>query len=356
MLSSEGPYFGTNPGLDSLVLMLKYTGSYGDVSTIQNVKVYELSEDLNYDSIYYSNKTVAHYNTLLANLSFKPRPTDSVKVDTTKEAPQLRINLSNLTHYLGNKILYAPTAMLAANIDFIGFIKGLSIESSPVYDNGALLTFDLSDGASMLIVYYHNQENDSIHYDIPILSGCAHFNHFDHNKYRDASPDFRRQLVNHDTTLGTSKLYLQGLGGVWTKIKLPHIKDFEKGHHIAINSAILQVKNYETDTTLAPPEDLILVQRDTAGILHSLVDAAEGTSYYGGTYNKTSRTYQFRITRHIQQILLGTGENNDLYLMVNNPYYNVLTSSRVILTGTKPGTPSAESDRIQVKISYVRLD
>jgi len=71
-------------------------------------------------------------------------------------------------------------------------------------------------------------------------------------------------------------LYLQGLGGVWTKIRLPYIKNFTNGHHIAIHNALLVIKNFETDTTLAPPALITIIKRDSLGNISNLIDYDEG--------------------------------------------------------------------------------
>jgi hypothetical protein len=358
-LSATGISFGTDPVLDSLILVLPYYTSYGNTSTLQNVRVTEISEDIHYDSIYYSNKRVGTYVNLLANYTFKPRPTDSVVVGKDTVAPQLRINLNHLTNYLGNKILTAPSSALASGDAFIAFMKGLCVETSPVYAGGALLSFNMSNSASKLVLYYHNSTQDTMSYvyNMPVTGLCAYFNHFDHNKYADASPEFKAQVINHDTAGGKTKLFLQGLGGVWTKVRLPYIKNFTSGgHHIALHNALLVIKNFETDTTLAPPELITIIKRDSLGNISNLIDYDEGAGYYGGTYNKTARTYSFRISRHIQQVLQGVTKNYDLYLMVNNPVVNVLNTQRVVVNGTRPTLPVVSSDRIQLQLIYTKVD
>jgi len=355
-LSAEGVSFGTNPVLDSLILVLPYTGSYGDISTVQNLKVYEISQNFYFDSTYYSNNRLQAYSNILANVDFKPRPADSLTIGGVKVAPQLRINLNQLSNYLGNKILSAPVSALATSVAFVAFMKGLDVETTPLYSGGALLSFDMASSASKLVIYYHNNVSDSNHFDMPISSQCNYFNRFDHNKYLDADPDFKREVLNHDTTIGRTKLFAQGLGGVWIKVRLPYIKNFEKGHHIAIHNALLVVKNYETDTTLQPPPQLTIIKRDSVGNVSYLIDYDEGAGYYGGTYDKTKRTYSFRISRHLQQVILGQTKNYDLFIMVNSPTNAVLSPNRVMLNGTKPSLPAVSSDRIQLQITYTRLD
>lgn len=357
-LSSEGADFGTNPVLDSLVLCLYYNGYYGDTTTMQQLKVYELSQDLEIDSAYFSNQTATHYSDLLANLNFLPRPTDSVAVYGKKVRPHLRINLSKMSSYLGNKLLYAPESVLGDNTSFLKFMKGLYLESGPTNYKGSLLNFTTGDGSSRMTVYFHDGNdpaNDSLTYDFLLNDACARFTHIDHNGYLDASPDLKRQILSHDSSQGTKQLFLQGLAGVRIKVKFPYMKNLGKANTIAINDAVLMFKNPDADTTLAPPGILNLVRQDSIGRIAFLSDENEGTSYFGGTYNSSNRTYFFRITQHIQKVILGSYTNSfDLYILVNNPTKKELIPDRVMLNGTQI-IPGADDDRFRLKLTYTKL-
>jgi hypothetical protein len=356
-LSSEGVDFGTDPVLDSVVLMLRYSSVYGDSTALQNVTVYEVDEDLAIDTAYYSTRKVKHYSTPLADMTFKPNLTDSIKVGDVKLLPHLRINLSKMTNYFGNKILYAPSTTLKTNTSFLKFIKGLYIETSPVSYGGSLISFNMSSDITKLVVYFHNYDStgtlkDSLNYDFLINTSSARYNYFDHNQYLDATPEFREQVISKDTALGKNKLYVQGLGGVRIKVRLPYLNNFSK--KMALNSAKLILKNFETDTTLAPPPQLTLMQVDSAGKVHQVVDQSEGSAYFGGTYSASTHSYQFRLTRHIQQVILGKIKNNDLYLMVNNPSSNTLLPQRMIGIGTNPDNPTENGGRFQLQLIYTK--
>jgi hypothetical protein len=120
-LSSEGVSFGINPVLDSVVLMLRYSSIYGNADAFQNVRVYEMDEDLTIDTAYYSDRKVRYYNTILADYTFKPDLKDSITISGTRLSPHLRINLSKQTNYFGNKILYTPDDILKKNAGFVKF-------------------------------------------------------------------------------------------------------------------------------------------------------------------------------------------------------------------------------------------
>ncbi len=357
-LSSEGVDFGKNPILDSLVLCLYYNGYYGDTSTLQHVKVYELSQDLEIDSGYYSNQSAATYGNLLANMNFIPRPTDSVTVFGKKVRSHLRINLSKITSYFGNKLLYAPETVLDENSSFLKFMKGLYLEAGPTSYKGSLLNFTTGDGTSRMTMYFHDgddPENDSLSYDFLLNDQCARFTHIDHHGYLDASPELKRQILSHDSAQGAHQLFLQGLAGVRIKVKFPYMKNFAKDHLIALNDAVLMFKNPDPDTTLSPPPTLNLVRQDSIGRIAFLKDENEGSGYFGGTYNSSTRTYFFRITQHLQKVMLGSYTNSfDLYILVNNPTKKELIPDRVVINGTQI-IPGSEEGRFKLKLTYTKL-
>lgn len=356
MLSTEGIVFGVNPVLDSIVLVLYYDGYYGDTNILQRVKVWELSQDLTFDSSYYSNQSADTYGILLADQYYQPRPNDSVMILGYNVAPHLRINLGQKSHYLGNKILTAPQYALNANTEFVKFFKGLAIQSSPVDAGGSFVKFRTSDLFSKVALYYHNQESDSLRFDMVIDGSAARFTGFNHYGYADADPEFRQQVLNHDTLLGMDKLFLQAMSGTRLKVHMPYLRSLVKNGRIAIANAQLVFENPDKDTTLVVPGGLSMYMLDSAGRFGLLTDYNEGASYFGGTYDSDKRTYSFRLTRHIQNILTGdTTKNPYLYISASDPLANILSYSRVVLNGTAPFNPSYRPGKVKLKLLYTKL-
>jgi len=354
--SSSSVSFGTAPAVDSLILMLYYSGYYGDTTTQQRIRVYEVAEDLHIDSAYYSNRKMQVYPNLLSELTFKPSPKDSVKVGGTMYSAHIRINLSKYTNYFANKLLYGPTSVYSTNAMFNLFMKGLYIETQPVNYGGAYLKFNISESLSKMILFFHNQSADSLSYSFLLNAGCARLLHIDHNNYVDADQNLKQQMVNHDTLLGQNMLYLQGFGGTRIKFRMPYIMNFAKNRKIAINDALLMFDNASTDTTLRPPPTIILI-RDSSGYMGSVIDEAEGSSYFGGMYNKTTGSYYFRLTRHIQKLIDGYySKNRELYIQVNDPTSSSLLMNRVTINGYNPLLPGSYSSRFRLQITYTLLN
>jgi len=349
LISSSGIDFGENPELDSLVVFFNYSGFYGDTTTPQTIRVYELKEALSIDSSYYSNQSKPHKGILLAEKTFKPKPYSTVEIDTTDYDPFVRFNLSNLTTELGDSLL-ADTSYYRDYETFLEFFHGLYFEAEQVNSSGSIMYFDLNTTFSEMILYYHNAVDDSLGYFFPINEYCSRFHSLNHYDYDNASQEFKDQVLNKDTILGKNSLYLQSLGGVKTKINLPFIDAWKNsGNLYGINEAILIVNNQETyKENYEPPPNLVLLKILEDGTYAFLPGYFNGTEYFGGTYDSINNQYRFRITKYIQN-LIGTDElNNGLYMTVSG---GSVKANRVKISGYD----TSLVDRIKLNVKYTIL-
>jgi len=354
-LSSNGVSFGENPQLDSMVLYLRYNGEiYGDSSTVQHLHIYELNQDIYLDSAYSSKSTFEHNDIDYADLSYKPAPHDSVVlgegVSADTVAPQMVINLSNLSTELGQKILDADTTTLDSDSTFREYFKGLFFESESVTSNGALYTVNfLLSGThgSQLMLYYHNDDKDSLSYRLSANSITARVNSYIHD-YSSSPVDFKQQVINGDTTLGFEKLYVQGVGGVKTILRIPDIKDYTDSSRIAFNEVKLIIPGV-TKPVIAP-ERLALVEITEDSSYIPLIDQYEGDNYFGGAYKSGSNEYVFRITRYMQSLYSGNEPNRGLYLFVSGASIN---PESFIIKGNKY---EGDTTGMRLEIIYTNLD
>ena len=323
VLSSNGVSFGQNPQLDSLILEIRYKGTvFGDSNTVQTLHIYELSEDIYYDTIYYSNYQVQTYDVDYSGMQFVPSPHDSVILGEDTLAPMLRINLSQLNPDLANKILTADSADLADNESFIKFFKGLYITTEPVTNGGALFGIDLLTRGSRLSLYFSNDEDDSLLYNFYVAaSASARINTYSHD-YTLAADDFKQQVLQGDTTLGAQKFYVQGTAGVKSIIKIPDLRENDSLNYenIAINEVKLFLPGL--GKSKYPPAKLALVRILEDGSYQPIIDEYEGEAYFGGEYNENANQYVFRITRYSQKLISDPDYlNKGLYLFVSGASY-----------------------------------
>jgi hypothetical protein len=277
-----------------------------------------------------------NYNTgsLLAQKTFLPRVNDSIVVDTsTKIIPMLRLQFDPA---LGNRFLQASAADLLTNEAFITYFKGVAITANDENTPGAgsIVSYALQNSTySRLRMYYHNSA-DTAAFDFTIGSACAHFNQYNHFGHANASAELKAQLGGN-TALGKDKLFVQGLGGTKIKLKFPNLKKWASGRKIAINEAQLIMTNSDPSALYTPPVSLSLGVINADSTVSYIVDQLDvlGSSYFDGTYNSTTNTYRFRISRYVQQMLVQATENYGLYLYSPNAS---LVGNRLILNGTRP--------------------
>ena len=340
--------FGTNAGADSLVLTLQYKGSYGDTSASQTIKVFEVTEDMNFDSTYLSNRYMQVNSSSLAEKTFIATPKDSVSVYGKKVSPHLRININNPTFLA--KIM--NTSNLITTETFLANMKGLYVTGDKNNTGGSILYFALESTFSKLTLYYHNDANDSLQVNFAINDKCARYNNFEHYGYANASTEFRNQVINKDTTLGQSKLYLQSMGGTMIKLKIPHLKDLIKTKKIAVNEAALILTNDDNTFDMLPPSQLGLFKFDSKNQLQMLsYDIMAGSSYYGGSYNKSNGSYKFRLTRHIQRLLNGNEADYGLAIITDE---RRTSSNRVLIKGSSQGLHGTQ--RLKLLITYTKVE
>ncbi len=346
--------FGPNPKTDSMILQLFYADVYGDTNATLRVHVYEMKDDIYYDSVYYSNKKVAVYPTDYADETFHPNPNNyylfpsygpDSTVDTIKGV--LRINLSHISTAMGDKLLNADTTILDSNELFMNYFKGIYLKVDPVSNGGALASFITNTPKTFITIYYHNDDKDSLQYTYVLSSAMAKINHYDHD-FSTADADFKKQVVDGDTTLGQQKFYVQGLAGVKTILKFPHVRELNKLGKVGINEAKLILPGAETTPYLDPPPELSLIKIDNDSSYSRLPDENEGPDYFGGVYNSKTNSYSFRITRYIESLIKdSTAVDHGLLLFVKS---GAINPKRFIFNGPEYQGDSAR--RAQLNILY----
>ena len=334
--------FGNSPTLDSVVLTLRYAGGYyGDTLNPFSVQVYRLTENISSSDKYFQNTVLAHSS---ENLTYEydfhlyPKPKSKVRLDTIVEA-HARIRLSD---ELGSLLLRSASQM-SSNESFKNFLKGLYICAKPLANDGSLVNFNLVGALSGIRLYYKNN-NTASQFQFYIKSNeTVRISYYEHD-YQTGNPLFIDQVVHKDTLLGKEQLYVQSMGGVKTKIAFPHIKAF-KDMNVIVNKAELVISNIGEDLILFPPPPRLNIQGvNKKGELVVLPDA--NTTYWGGSYNATTKEYRFRITRYIQNIILHDNYEPFVYLVADRA---AADAYRLILSGTHPNQASS---RLRIEVFY----
>ena len=330
--------------------------NYGDTTTTQTVHVYELADTLSgYDNYYqFSDVEVKGFD-LANNFQFQPRPKTTrivVGNDTLSQAV-LRIPLDNS---FAEQLATADSAIFSTPDAFKNYFYGLKICCESVSQNGAICYFNpTSNTVTRLQVYYRETPDaNPMRYDFYITSDDVYFNQYLHD-YTLGSAEFTQQVLQNDTLMGQTQLYLQSMGGIRSFISFPDLLDWanalqEDGTHLIINEAKLIIPASETiDTTLLAPTTLAVISLKKTGGTALLPDYMEGTSYYGGSYSSTKKNVTFRISEYLQGIILGSENSKGLYLSIAGASYN---AQRWVIAG--PDANQNQTLKCEIKYSLVK--
>lgn len=355
--SVAGQSFGASPVVDSIVLQLCLSGYYGDTMTLQTVHVYELADSLSLNESYYNHSEVDIQPVDHANgYQFRPRPRTKVNVvgTDTLSQPIIRIPLSQA---LGQQLLSLDTTVYSLPDSFKKQFPGLYVTCSPVAQNGAISSINLTNNEyTLLQLYYHDASTPDkpMRYNYYVTSSDVYFNHIDHD-YAQGSPDFTSQVIDGQEALGQQQVYLQTMGGVRAYVKFPNLTHWTdtlaEGSHLVVNEAklIVPVAAATLDSVYTAPRSFLLVGFNADSTTYLLPDYYEGNSYFGGTYNSSRRCVTFRVSEYLQSIIMGKKENYGLSLGINGASYN---AQRLVVNG--PEAPEGEKLHLEVTYSIVR--
>jgi hypothetical protein len=343
-LNANDLTFGTSPTYDSAYLDLPISASFGDTLSPLTLRVFKLTDTLSYDGYYYAPSTVPYNSSIeLGSTTFFPMP------DTIKTI-KIPLNLN-----FGSWLINAPSSALVDNNAFTQYFKGLYIttDKQTQIRKGSMLTVNLISGSS-LTLYYHNSTDTAASVSFAINSGCARFINYNHYNYKNAMPELIEQLKGN-TQYGKQYLFTQSMAGPKIKLNLPDFSTYFKNKPVILNEAKLIFTNISSDTVLyRPPTTMGLYLNTASGqMVNSIPDAQStmsslDTYYFDSYWHRNENNYQFRITRYIQQLMLGKRANLGLWLTI--------PGSESIGHGLGFKGTSAATGRAKLILKYTYLD
>lgn len=343
-----------NSGLvaDSIVLALPFDGAntyYGNLDP-QVFEVYEITDDLSVDSLYYSDRVPAFIaEDLVADRggSITPRPTLRPVVGSDTLAPQLRIRLSN--ELAGRFLAAFGTSAMTDNTSFLQFFKGLyvTVNNGPQlpFEQGVLY-FNLLNTASKVTLYYKDTESSDPElprkFDLPINQNSVRYSVTEFDRTTAVDPALNAALA--DTSLPASTTYVQAMGGLRTGILLPDIMEFANTNRALAKAELVLPISGTFNAFLGPPVQLFIFRRDSLGKDVFLPDQLAGIGAINGNYSASERSYRFNITRYVQGLLNGTIPNTGLELV---PGSSGVSVNRAVLAG-----PSQAEGAMHLQLTF----
>ena len=373
-LDPPGLTFGTNPVLDSAVLVLFYGKEFhGDSTSKFELEVHQLANALTATTPHFNTKKIEYNNPVLGSKFLRFNLKDSIKVtelvkgkpDVQKsKAPHIRIQLNNA--FITNNLLTAGTSILASNAALNNSINGLylTVNKAQTTGKGGIAFFNLAD-SSRLEVYYKSQNGtaiDTVLQKFPIKNSTspviADFKH----DYTGTS--IQTQLNNPNTKF--DQTFVQGLAGLRTRIYFPYLDKLKSLGNITINKAELILTVVGGTDQIKPAQRLLLYQTDIAKQRQFIPDFGTNPVVsmtdldFGGFYDSTNKRYKFVVTTYIQDILRGRLKQYDTYIAPVGLNYNRQTGplpSGATATSAVIGSgKSGVSYKMKLNIIYSKIN
>ena len=365
--------------IDSAILSLRYNdGFYGDSLTSKyKVNVYQLAEKPLSTTIYYNTKTWSVTSNLLGSRTFNSRTHTKFKVtdivlgkpDTLKTIPaQLRIKLD--PNFIASNLFSASASTLSSNTAFQNQVKGFYITLDKT-QSGIGGRFYINMDSSRVDVYYKSVRPTAIDtaiVSLPFGQRAAEIKH-----------TFSTEVTTALNTPGAQEVaYIDGLGGLRTKISFPYIKNLlaSAGTDIVINRAELVITPLPgTNISYKASPRLTMYRLDIAKQRTLLPDAAGGSTSgagdprfisaatFGGGYIPNLNSYHFVITGYISDLIRGkTVDYGTFIAPVDTTNLTSIgglqtaeTAARVVNTGGVTNKSSARFPyRMKLNIIYTK--
>ncbi len=371
---------GATYTLDSVVLFLRYNGAYGDTLIGQDFTVSSINANINESVIYNSDNTTFTANQLLGSATdYKFKPSQKVSLtpaDTFGTSNIIRINLDNNLAFFQN-LINLPAAQLRDSLFFKNYFPGIIIENTSGSNGKAMAEVDLTNINSGISIFYKDKYNKNkiMKLNTSILRVVNSVLATKVNAINLFSNNLSSEVQNNIASplLSDSIHYSLSQAGTLVKISLPTIKNIGK---VAVNKAVLtitQLLQNDSPKNLTTPFSFSVLKTDANGKLDFLPKAIQytegtGTSDSVFTDNMGNKiiAYKINLTKYIQDILLNTETNSDIYLATyrsggilgseNNLFSSTINfgyiPSRIIFGGAHHSNPLY---RMKLNIIYTEL-
>jgi hypothetical protein len=352
-----------NLEIDSLFLAIYVRNFVGDQDQDLTLSVYEFTERLYMDSLYYSDfNPEGKYNPVpLVQQIITPRDGETYELlIKDQDFIDKFLAIQSDTNYFYNDSIFKD------------YFNGLYITAEPVSQEGTMARIELANTKTRLTMRY---ANDSTEIDSTAERDFkyAYFtiNEFSSQKINIFEHDFsgtRLGEIIDDENATTPHSYVQGIAGVNTRFSFANLQEWMDQNPVIINSATLvfDVVPEEQSGVLYDdlPNRLMIKTLLEDGSLEQIYDfnvvwyndaTQQGFRFGGykkavsqGLFSDTTYTYQFRMGLHFQAMLDGTNSVNDFILQVSD---GLINPRNAVLWSNLP----ANKKRIRLEIVYLKL-
>lgn len=314
--------------VDSAVVILKYTYSFGDTNTVQKAKIYSLVDKFAVDSSYSSCNVFSYDNLLLGQKEYTPKSLkDSVHTFKENDSYQLRIPIDKA---LVENWINLDSTMLKNDSTFKSFFKGFAIVPDEATGGQSINYFDLS--RTRLALYLRSTKagkSDTSLVNFTMTNFSGESNSIVHSRGNS-------EITQHlsQPAAGDSLVYLQTSPGNYAQLSIPGISTLSNRVIHRAELIVTQLYSPNTmDDIFNVPGMLYLDTKDTSSSTYipipcdfTQAELQTGFTTLGGLgkladdgMGHSVNRYVFNISRYVQSIV--TKESNNAVLRLRAPFY-----------------------------------
>ena len=308
--------------VDSVKFFMALVPSEGSIIPTHYISLYEATDYLSKDSVYYSDKVVHK------GLNFGTYAIPTLKVDTVSTV------VIPLPNSVGAYLMRDTAMLFHSNTipDFRSFFRGLYVTLQDSPDPLFLTTYLTStEPGGGILVYFQNKKGTGQVFAFIISDKSVVYNRYTHD-FTKASPD--KKILHLNQLVRDSVSYLQNYNGVYSRIEIPGLKELKTLMPIAVNKTRLRIPVFfDTDSLFKPtnlPARVLARYKTASGIKDTIPDYDLSPSYMDGTYNAASGEYIFNLAAFTQlylegkipdpvlELFLPAGTSNNLIFKMND--------------------------------------
>lgn len=368
--------------IDSAIMVLNYSHSFGDTNQLQKINIYQLSDTFDVTKSYTTCSVLGYDNSVsLGEKSFYPWALkDSIHAYNEEAANQLRIPLSLA---FAQKFIDDSAQIFRSDKDFVNYFKGFAVVPDQATGGEALNYFDLTQSHLSFYIRYKNSSTTDTTVVNFALSGYSGLSNSIVRNYGSS------EITNHlsQPASGDSLIFIQASPGTFALLNVPSLTGLSNRVINRAEIIVDQVYDPNSLNDIFPPPVNLYVEVKDSSINNSQYipipcdfssnELTTGFQYMGGQRSFTTTSsgqsiaeYHLNITRYVQAIV--TRGKQNLTLRLSAPNYvsnktsyvdwcgqgigpfsvmrNNSAEGRVVLNGTN-STPT----RVRLHVVYSKL-
>ena len=309
--------WGDEPTIDSVVLAMTVNSSIGDTNYVHTISMYDLKQSLPDTDVFAANFDISAY-------------IDSEPVVTFTGKSNQQYIRAHLPKSYGERYLDTTGRIYIDDELFYDKFPGSYFEVVRNTNEGSILGLDMTN--TQVAIYYHNKNKPTPDTSMLLLSYTNDVLYAPSVSFTTISHDYSladpikgvdASTIN-DTIHSQKKTYVQGMGGLMTRIEIPQeqidkIKNKVKAlgySNIVVNNAVLLVSLVDPSVSSmnqSLPRLGMYYNYPMQKLIPDYNPYVEDDTYelpYGGYLNRAFKGYKMDITTYVQYLFAGKTEQN----------------------------------------------